>query len=120
MLADGHIDPEEQQLLEAYADARGMPRQQLDQFVKAMQAGQLTAPEPETEDEAREWLKAMAVMAWADGVIAPQEKHSLMTFGQRLGMTEYDVKQLILRTRRELYQQSKQQLRAAKRAARGL
>lgn len=110
MLADGTIDAKERQLIESYGAARGVPKPQIDMLITAMQSGQLEAPQPGSKDEAREWLTAMTSMALADGEVSPEEMDGLMTMARRLQFSEYDVKMLIKKTRRKLFQQAQKRL----------
>jgi len=57
----------------------------------------------------------MAEMALADGFVAKAEREAIFALGDYLDLSRYDVNQLILRKRRELYKESKAQIRELRR-----
>lgn len=115
MLADGKIDPKEQKLIYDYTAARGIPKHQAEQLLaQATRQGKLEAPEPRTKTEAQTWLVAMTKMALADGFIAKEEQHMLLQMGKKLGFSGYDIKQLIAKTRKQMYKEAKTNLRQKK------
>lgn len=115
MLADGKIDPKERKLIFEYTAARGVPQHQAEQLLsQAMQWGKLEAPEPSSKDEARTWLVDMSRMALADGFVSKEEHQMLLTMGKKLGFSGYDIKHLIAKTKREMYQEAKTNLRQMK------
>lgn len=114
MLADGKIDDREKALINSYAEARGVPSEQIDMLIDAMVSGELEAPKPETKEEAREWLEAMAAMALADGVLADEEKQALIEIGRKLNYSAYDIRMIITKKRTELYQRAQTRIRKAR------
>jgi uncharacterized tellurite resistance protein B-like protein len=115
MLADGKIDPKERKLIFDYTDARGVPKHQAEQLLsQAMQWGKLEAPEPGSKDEARAWLIDMSRMALVDGFVSKEEHQMLLLMGKKLGFSGYDIKQLIAKTKREMYKEAKTNLRQMK------
>ncbi len=116
MLADGEIDDEEEALLVDYAASRDIPHSQLQEMVDSVHAGTFQTAEPRSPQEARAWLTAMASMALADGSVSKEEEAALTQLGQRLDYSPADIKQIIRKARAQLYRESKQQLRAARRS----
>jgi uncharacterized tellurite resistance protein B-like protein len=110
-LADGHLDDSERELLESYATRYRIPNDRLDQLIGAAQANTLDIPLPADQNEARATLKSMAKAALADGKITKEEQSLLEAAGQHLGLSNQDVSLLLKRTRTELYQDAKQQLK---------
>ena len=112
LMADGHIDPQERKLLFAYASARGISKQRMEQLLtQALQGGAIDVPEPRNRQESRAWLIDMTRMALADGSISKQEEQLLIHMGKRLGFSLYDLKQVVAKTRRTMYQEAKVTLR---------
>jgi tellurite resistance protein len=113
--ADGHIDDRERELLSSVATRHQVPQSRLDQMLTAAQSGQLEVPEPADRDQARDHLRSMASVALADGKITRPEYALLKEAGTKLGLSTYDVNQLIRRAKADLYAQAKRQLREQKR-----
>ena len=111
MLADNEIDGKERALIDGYTSSRGIPPQQIEQLIAAVSTDELDAPIPQTPDEAQAWLEQMAEMALADGFVAKAEREAIFALGDYLDLSRYDVNQLILRKRRDLYQESKARIR---------
>jgi predicted lipid-binding transport protein (Tim44 family) len=112
LMADGRIDPKERKLLFAYASARGITQQRIEQLLtQALQGGTIDVPEPGNRQEARAWLVDMTRMALADGSISKEEEQLLIHMGKRLGFSIYDLKQVVIKTRRTMYQEAKSTLR---------
>ncbi len=112
LMADGRIDPQERALLLAYASARGISKQRMEQLLaQALQGGAIDVPEPRTRQEARAWLVDMTRMALADGSISKEEERLLIHMGKRLGFSLYDLKQVVAKTRRTMYKEAKVTLR---------
>jgi uncharacterized tellurite resistance protein B-like protein len=110
-LADGHLDDSERDLLESYATRYRIPAHRLTEFIGAAQSNTLDIPLPADQNEARATLKSMAKAALADGKITKEEQSLLEAAGQHLGLSNQDVSLLLKRTRTELYQDAKQQLK---------
>ena len=110
-LADGQLDDTERDLLQSYATRYRIPAQRLDEFIGAAQSNTLDIPLPANQTEARATLKSMAKAALADGKITKEEQSLLEAAGQHLGLSDKDVSLLLKRTRTELYEDAKQQLK---------
>ena len=67
---------------------------------------------PADNNQARAHLEVMARAALADGKITKEESALLQSAGERLGLSEYDVRQLLKRTRSDLFAEARQSLRA--------
>lgn len=112
-LADNQLDAHERSMLEQVARHRHVPPQQLEMLIEAAGQGELDAPEPADPEQARRWLSAMADISLSDGVVRRNEYELLCQAGSQLGMTSYDVKQLLRQRRTHLYQSARQRLRDA-------
>ncbi len=110
MLADGVIDKRERELIDSYAKARGVSLEQIDMLIEAMGSGELEAPKPNSEQEARQWIEAMAAMALADGIVDKSEKKALLQLGKKLNYSAYDIKMILAKKRGELYQNAKKRI----------
>jgi uncharacterized tellurite resistance protein B-like protein len=111
-LADGQLDSGEREILESYARSNDIPPDRLEQMLAAAHANSLDVPMPADNLEARAHLEVMARAALADGKITKEEAALLQSAGERLGLSEYDVQQLLKRTRSELFAQARRNLRA--------
>jgi hypothetical protein len=88
----------------------------VDALVEAARAGTLDVTPPATDDDARATLTSLAKVALADGKIERGEASLLRAAGQRLGLSDHDVNQLLRRTRAQMYASGKEELRAARKA----
>ena len=113
-LADGQLDDSERAMLEGTASRYGVSIDRLEQLIDAARANALNLPPPADEDEAKAHLQGMARVALADGKISREEFTLLRSAGQKLGLSDYDVKHLLQRTKAEMYAEAKTELRAAK------
>ena len=110
-LADGQLDSGERELLESYAASHGIPQDRLEQMLAAARANSLDVPIPADGAEARASLEVMARAALADGKITNEESALLQSAGERLGLSDYDVQQLIRRTKSDLYAQARRAMK---------
>ena len=113
--ADGNISDSERKVLEGFAANRGIPAEMLEQAIGAALHGQLETREPANTKEAREWLKALAEVAMADGNIDRTEYALLRSLGDPFGISDYDVKMMLRQVRTDHYQAASAALRDAKR-----
>jgi len=118
MLADGHIDDKEKQTLLAFAKGHGISRERIESMISSMKAGRLNVVMPKDDNEAREWLEIMAEMVLADGKITAPEQQAMLNMAKRLNITQADINRIINRKRTDLYQQSKQHIKTAKKVKR--
>jgi hypothetical protein len=88
-------------------------------MVAAARSGALDVPAPADAGEARENLRAIARVALADGRITPAENALLRSAGRRLGLSDYDIGQILRGARKELYADARQHLRAARNGGTG-
>jgi uncharacterized tellurite resistance protein B-like protein len=114
MFADGVVDPKEAEMLQQLAASRGVPPQQVQSIIAAVQ-GNVPLPRPSTPQESRELLEAMARMALADGKVTKEEEERLVYFGAPLGLAKADVVNLIARQRSVMYREAKSAIREARR-----
>ncbi len=112
-LADNQLDARERAMLEQVARHRHVPAHELEMLIEAAGQGQLDAPEPADPDQARDWLSAMADISLSDGVVRRDEYKLLCQAGSQLGMSSYDVKQLLRERRTHLYRSARDRLRDA-------
>jgi len=117
-LADGRVDDRERALLTSAAKRYRVPAERVDAMIAAAAAGELNLPEPADADEARRHLANMARAALADGTLSGDEYALLRTSGQRLGLSDHDVKQLLRRTKAEMFAEARGENRAARAAVR--
>jgi uncharacterized tellurite resistance protein B-like protein/predicted nucleic acid-binding Zn ribbon protein len=113
-LADGELEPRERELLITTAQRYGVPESRLDQMIAAAQANTLDLPQPANRNEAQEHLQSMARAALADGKISSEEYALLLSAGERLGLKDYDVKQLLRQTKAQMYAEAQSQIRSAR------
>lgn len=111
---DGQVDPRERELLFATAARRHVEPEAVEAMLRAAQDGSLQAPEPSGPEETRSWLSAMVRMALADGRITGEEWQMLRAVGQRLDLSPADLRLIVSKTQREMYQEAKQALREAR------
>ncbi len=107
MLADGVLDNKERKLLFDYALRSGVGTYDIKKLIESAQAGILEAPEPETPEEGKEWLKAMIYMAYADGVISDSELKAITMLGNKIGMDKKEISQLLNEIKQKIYRDSK-------------
>jgi uncharacterized tellurite resistance protein B-like protein len=112
--ADGHVDPRERDLLSTVAHRHHIPPDRLEQMLAAAQSGQLDIADPADQNEGKAQLKAMASIALADGKISQTEYSLLRDAGANLGLSPYDINQLIRKAKSDLYAQAKHQLRSTR------
>ncbi|NQU19646.1 MAG: TIM44-like domain-containing protein, partial [Candidatus Nealsonbacteria bacterium] len=109
-LADNTLDVKERAMLDRVARRRGVPSQQLETLIAAAQRGQMDVPEPANREQAQQWLEAMADVALADGRVDRAEAALLMQAGERIDWTVHDLRALLNRRKKALYQAARQQL----------
>ena len=112
MLADGKIDNEEMDLLKHYADLSHLSSADLEKMINSAKNGTLEVAMPASTDEASEWLSTMAEMALADGNVDNDEMNAILSLGKYLDFTKYDVRQIILKKKRQLYKQHRDRLKS--------
>jgi hypothetical protein len=98
------------------AERRNVPREQVDQMIRAALRNQLHVPEPANSAEARSWLTEMTAAALADGVFTKSEYNLIHATGLRAGLSDYDVRMLIKDTRNNMYQAARSALRGQARS----
>ncbi len=112
VVADSVVDKSERKLIEGLAKKRGVHPAQIDALISLAQSGEMDLPEPRDREEAQQWLETMTDTALMDGKVSGAEKKLLLQAGRRVGMIDYDVKQLITKRRKLLYQEAKRELKA--------
>ncbi len=109
--ADGRFDPKEIEQLKELAAHYGISNQRLKEMCIAAKENRLEVSVPEDPTIGQFWLVKMIDMAFADGSVCSKEKKVLAKVAKQIGLTDYDLKQLIRRRRAVLYKQAKEALR---------
>jgi tellurite resistance protein len=112
--ADGQVDPKEHESLTQFAARWDVPPEQMESMIAAGLRGDLAVPQPHNAEEARTWLNAMAMEAWADGKLTPEELKLLQSVGANAGFSQEDVNLLIRRARAQVYKDASAALKAKK------
>jgi predicted lipid-binding transport protein (Tim44 family) len=115
-LADGQIDERESQMIYRVAQRRNISRERVDTMLAAARASQLDLPTPLGPEESKQWLRAMAWAALADGKLSREEQSLLLATAGRIGLSTDDVKEMLQKLRAEMYARSKQALRDSRNA----
>jgi uncharacterized tellurite resistance protein B-like protein len=110
--ADGQVVQGEMEMLTSVARNHNVPRERVDQMIRAALRNQLDAPLPSTPVEAKSWLTEMVREALADGQLSTKEYELLRNTGVRVGLVESDIQMLIKELRGQMYREAKDALRA--------
>jgi hypothetical protein len=116
--ADGQVDEQERRMIESAAARRHVPAERLRAILSAAEAGDIEPPVPTDREQARQWLEALALSAWADGRLAAGERELLTRACAHAGLGAYDLKLLLSRQRHRMLHLSRQALRQRRRARR--
>lgn len=109
--ADGRFDPKEIEQLKELAAHYGISNKQLKEMCVAAKEGKLDISVPEDPTVGQFWLVKMIDMAFADGSVCEKERKVLAKVAKKIGLTDYDLKQLIRRRRAVLYKKAQEALR---------
>ena len=112
--SDGEVTADEKEVLRAAARRYGVPKNRVDEYLRAAESDSLDLTPPANEGEARRHLADMARTALADGKITAGESKILKNAGHRLGLGDADIKLLLARTRGEMVQEARKVLRQVK------
>lgn len=107
MLADGIIDQKERETLREFGEKCGITPTAVDEMISAMETLDIKLENMELPTNPQEGVaifENMVNMALADGFLAAEEVTMLSQTGLRLGLVEYDVKMIISREQKRLYQ----------------
>ena len=114
MLADGAIDPREQEALAKMAQRRGISSERLAMLVSNVQQhGEVKAVENGQGPQNREFLRALIVMCLADGNVSRSERALIKGLVQHMQYGDVDIDMMITEERAQLYKESKQLIRKA-------
>lgn len=117
MLADGIIDPKEQEVIYEIGLRRGIGKSQIDNLVEEIkhQSSPLEYV-AETTDLPfdNELVRMLIRVAFADGKIAKEEIEMLKYVGRRINMTDEQIKRLLMEERMRLYKMSKAVIKESK------
>lgn len=120
MLADGKIDPKELEMLKTLAGRVDMNERQLQPIVTELKTvSDAVQHVIDTSQKGPDMglLRQLARVALADGNVSPEETIMLKKVGQRIGMTDFDIDQLIKQERGQMYQEAKELLKNQKKNA---
>ncbi|PKL51364.1 MAG: hypothetical protein CVV42_00505 [Candidatus Riflebacteria bacterium HGW-Riflebacteria-2] len=95
LLADGVIDDAETKFIREMAARYHMPPETLEGVLEAVKAGEVHFLKPKVAKEALDILKGAVSMAFADGVLAPEEEAALESVAKELGYSAIDVKRIV-------------------------
>lgn len=109
--ADGRFDPKEIEQLKELAAHYGISNKRLKEMCVAAKENKLEVSVPEDQAIGQFWLVKMIDMAFADGSVCAKEKKVLGKVAKKIGLTDYDLKQLIRRRQAVLYKKAKEELR---------
>ncbi len=107
MLADGHIDDTEKELLQNLAQSKGIGNAKLQQIVNSVSAGELEVPQPESLQACKEFLRCMVLMCLMDGKVTSSERDLLKKLVAKMGYTDVDINMMIKKERVKLYQNAR-------------
>ncbi len=95
LLADGVIDDAEMKFIREMAVKYHMPPEQFEGLLESVKAGEVHFLQPKEGKEALEILRGAVSMAYADGVLAPEELAALESVAKEMGYSTMDIKRLI-------------------------
>lgn len=110
-LADGRIDHTETDMIFRVAQRHGVPVSRLETMLSAARSGNIDLPVPTERKEVQQWVELMTRAALADGKLLREEYNLLQTAGQRAGLVEWDIRQIVKRIREDVYASAKSALR---------
>ncbi len=109
LLADNVVDDAEMRFIREMAAKYHMPDDTLNGIIESIKENSVFVPRPQNGVEAMEILKGAVEMAYADGVLAPEEEKSLEFYAQQFGYSKFDLKRLLKSKEKDIY---KAQIRA--------
>ena len=95
LLADGVIDESETKFINEMAEKYHMPPETLEGLIESVKEGTNYFPAPQTRMEALEILRGAVRMAYADGVLAPEELAAIEGVAERLGYSALDINRIV-------------------------
>lgn len=112
-VADRKLDEGEKTILKRMAKQNGMKDEGLKTLLEAAVRNELDLPTPNNRDEGRHWLGSMADMSLSDGKLKRSEFELLCKVGDKLKLTEYDVKMIVKKRQTQLLRSAREQIKAA-------
>jgi len=117
MLADGHIDAKELEIIKDIAKRSDVNEGRLQQLIAELKSAgdpvnHLMATSPYKPD--RQLLTQLARVALADGTLSNEEKAMLIQVGHGLEMSDVDINMLLTRERNAMYKEAKDILKQNK------
>jgi hypothetical protein len=113
-MADGVIDMQKEQLLEALGARCGLSVERVRQLVTMASQGGLELPDPPNREAAQQYLSAMAAMTVADGTVNEHELAFLSAAGRRFGFGSAEISNLLRAERINRLADARDQLRTAR------
>jgi len=108
MLADGEIDPKEEQLLTSMAERRNINRDELQSLINQVRADGITIPIAVGDNAGNyEFIKALVRMCLADGKVTAQERAMIQSLVHHMGYLDADIDIMIAEERARLYREAR-------------
>lgn len=115
MLADGKIDPREDNQLKKMAAKQKITPQRLYELVHQVQEGEeIETPVLKDWEKRNSFFRGMVQMCLADGNVSSSERNLLKSLVSRFGYSDVDINAMITKERAALYQSSKHAIKADK------
>jgi len=102
MLADGAIDPQEEQLLQRFAQQRKMKPERLHAIVEAVRCGEMQVTLPAERSAAVYFLRCLILSCLADGKIVPEERKQLCALAAQMNIPFKEVEMMIKEEKQRL------------------
>ena len=111
MLADGVIDPSEQEIIYEYGLRCGMDKVSIDSMVDIIKVQkspvEYVSMTTDLPENTLDLIRLLVRVAYADGKVTKEEVAMLRYVGQRLNMSEDQIKKILTEERMRLYRMSK-------------
>ncbi len=115
MLADGVIDPKEEQQLQKMAAKHRIESTRLYELIHEVQnSDDLHLPVVDDWEQRKNFLRSLVQMCLADGNVSAAERRTLRSMVTHMGYSDVDIDTMITRERAELYAASKAAIKASK------
>ena len=105
MYADGEVDDREYQTLLAMGKSMNYGRKNIDYLIDYAIKGECSINPPKSDYEIEELIKAMSVMAMADGCVTKDERKLIYELGEDVGKSKQEIKAIIRKVEKQLLQQ---------------
>ena len=102
MLVDDEINPQEEKLLQRFAQQRKMSPQRLKSIIESVKSGDLEIVLPSQRAAALYFLRCLILLCLADGRIVPAERKLLCTLARQINIPFKEVELLIREEKQRL------------------